>query len=457
MNQDIPGYQILREIGKGGMGVVYRAKRDSDDADVAIKVLPPTLITPTTAKRFRREGQALMAIDHPNVVKVYEVNCHEGVHYIAMEFVNGHPLSRQIRNHPEGVPFELGLRYAIHVGRALSVIHDRGMIHRDLKPGNVMVIEETGVAKLLDFGLVQVEGLTMLTATGSILGTPLYMSPEQCSGSALDLRSDVYAYGVLLFHLLTGSPPFQSTSAYELLQMQQNEVPPAPEQLRPDLPHTLSQIILRCMEKEPADRFRGLAPVLEELEKLAEDLGLDVDQDVATNQTATTSKKAKRGPRRRRGLPKVSFKQVGWLAAAGILGIAGFHPKLEEHRSELLSEVTTHWDEFWQPTAHADEPEDVRENLNESVADQFELARRASVRWNEGRKLESSGQLTIAYDKYREAARLYARGPYLKKLIDLAPRLGREGEVRRLVEDSLRLNPKIDPDGSLQRYLGGSR
>ncbi|MCS7218375.1 MAG: protein kinase [Thermus sp.] len=259
-------YEVLEKVGVGGMATVYKAKDRKTGRVVALKVPQERFVgDPRFVRRFHREAEVLSKMDHPNIVKVFDHGQVDGVHFIAMEYLDGEGLDRLIEER------RLNLRQAAailaRVADALKHIHAQGIVHRDIKPGNIMVLKgalkEDGVdprgVRLMDFGIAAGKVLTRLTITGARIGTPVYMSPEQAKGQKLDHRSDIYSLGIVLYEALTGQPPF--TGGYETVIHQQIfQVPTPPKQLKPEIPQALSDLVLRMLEKDPAKR-----PTLDEV------------------------------------------------------------------------------------------------------------------------------------------------------------------------------------------------
>ncbi|MCP4902850.1 MAG: protein kinase [bacterium] len=240
-------YEILDELGRGGMGVVYRARDSRLERDVAIKVLRTT--SRKEAARLEREAKAVATLNHPGIVTVFDFETGFGGHFIAMEYVPGEPLDRVLRRDPGRISSELrGL--LLRLAEAVAYAHDHHVIHRDLKPGNVL-LTQGGEVKILDFGIAA----RLDTDSGSsaaVCGTPFYMAPEQIRGEVPTPATDIYAFGATAFHLATGRPPFSRGNVIEAhLKMQ----PPRPDELVPSLDPELTEIILRCLEKEPGSRF----------------------------------------------------------------------------------------------------------------------------------------------------------------------------------------------------------
>lgn len=267
-------YQILRELGKGGMGEVFLARDTSLNREVALKFLPPEFDQDATArKRLLREARAAAALDHPFICHIHEVGEIEGKPFIAMEYVEGQTLKERICRRPLD-PAE-ALPVAVEIAEALQTAHEHGVIHRDLKPANVM-LTPGGHVKVMDFGLAkqgagttagQGEEATVseLTAEGFAVGTPAYMSPEQLFGRPADARSDIFSLGILLFELLSGRHPFRKQSALETAAAIVSEKPPGLSQFRSDIPAELEAAVARMLAKEPDKRQQSMADVLAEL------------------------------------------------------------------------------------------------------------------------------------------------------------------------------------------------
>jgi serine/threonine protein kinase/WD40 repeat protein len=268
---EVPGYEILSELGRGGMGVVYQARQVALDRRVALKfVLAGAHADADDLARFRREAEAIARLRHPNVVEVYEVGDQGGVPHLAMELCPGGSLARQLAAGPLAPRRAAALVETL--ARAVQAAHEAGVIHRDLNPANVLLTED-GTPKITDFGLARrLDGTAELTATGAILGTPSYMAPEQASGDSKRVgpAADVYALGAVLYACLTGRPPFRAATLLEtLLQVVAN--PPArPSRLRPGVPAPLEAICLRCLRKKPGQRFPSAAALADALRRFCE-------------------------------------------------------------------------------------------------------------------------------------------------------------------------------------------
>jgi serine/threonine-protein kinase len=257
-------YEIARLVGEGGMGRVYEARHlRLKDRRFAIKVLHPEFARHAdVVARFQREAETASSIGHPNVIDVFDVHkTVDGVPYLVGEFLDGEELGEHIKRVGR-LPVPRAVTVARQVCRALGAAHARGIVHRDMKPENVFLVERDGatIIKVLDFGISKAASPEAhLTRTGMIMGTPSYMAPEQARGENVDLRADVYAIGALLYHALTGQRPFDSDDPTSTLRMVLTEDPPRPRSLAPDVPEALELVIQRSMAKDPRDRYQTTA------------------------------------------------------------------------------------------------------------------------------------------------------------------------------------------------------
>ena len=262
-------YRIVAHLGAGGMGVVFRARDERLERDVALKVLPLGFLSDESAReRFRREARALSQLNHPHICTIYDVGEANGQIYIAMECIDGQPLSALLRTGP--LPSATVVRYALQIADAMAHAHDRGILHRDLKSSNIMVTPE-GRIKVLDFGLAKRLGETApapdpaLTEAGALVGTIAYMSPELLEGAPADVRSDIWALGVVLYEMAAGARPFRGSTPFAAAPAILREPPPP---LPADVPATLQSVIKRCLEKEPAHRYQRACEVRAALETM---------------------------------------------------------------------------------------------------------------------------------------------------------------------------------------------
>src|SRR5260370_20452085 len=255
-------YQILAPLGAGGMGVVYRARDERLERDVAIKVLPPGLLTDEPARRrFRKEALALARLSHPNIAAVYDVGEHDGVDYLVMECVPGQSLAKKLKSGP--LPAKEALSLGIQVASALEEAHEQGVVHRDLKQSNIMVTPN-GQAKVLDFGLamllapVDAGDVTLSFAeTRGPVGTPHYMSPEQAEGKVVSGRSDLRSFGVVLYESLVRKAAFDGENALAILRAVTQETPKPLRDIRPDAPEEAESIVSHALEKDMSKRYQS--------------------------------------------------------------------------------------------------------------------------------------------------------------------------------------------------------
>ena len=261
-------YEVARELARGGMGVVFLARQVSLNRPVALKmILAGQLADDTDVKRFYTEAEAAANLDHPGIVPIYEVGQHEGQHYFSMGFVEGQSLSQRLAEGP--LPSREAAALLVKVAEAIDYAHRRGVIHRDLKPGNIL-LDPSGNPRVTDFGLAKkVEGDSALTASGQIMGTPSYMPPEQAGGNRGEVgpAADVYALGATLYALVTGRPPFQAATAMDTVLQVIGEEPVPPRRLNPGVPRDVETICLKCLEKEPARRYAAAADLADELRR----------------------------------------------------------------------------------------------------------------------------------------------------------------------------------------------
>jgi len=278
----IAHFEITGELGQGGMGSVYKARDQHLDRTVALKVLLPEKVNdPDRRRRFVQEAKAASALNHPNIVHIYDINEADGVLFIAMEYVAGKTLGQIIPK--KGMPLSDALRYAAQIAGALAAAHAAGIVHRDLKPANIMVTEQ-GAVKLLDFGLAKLleRGASESDATetlaevertleGTIVGTAAFMSPEQAEGKPLDGRSDIFSFGAVLYEMITGQRAFQGPTRLSTLSSVLRDEPKPPGEIREEMPDELGRIIARCLRKEPGRRFQHMSDLAVALEEVKEE------------------------------------------------------------------------------------------------------------------------------------------------------------------------------------------
>ena len=264
----IPGYKVLGELGRGGMGVVYKARQIGLNRLVAVKmILSGDYAGQDELARFRLEAEAVAKLQHPGIVQVYEIDELEGKPYFCLEFVDGGPLDKKLAGNPQ--PPRQAAALVEKLAQAMDYAHDRHIIHRDLKPANILLTTD-GEPKITDFGLAKcLDSEDMHTQSGAIMGTPSYMAPEQAHGRTKEIgpAADIYSLGAILYELLTGRPPFKGETVIDTLDQVRSLEPAAPSRLRPKLPRDLETICLKCLHKEPARRYGRAHALAEDLRR----------------------------------------------------------------------------------------------------------------------------------------------------------------------------------------------
>ena len=307
-------YEILSPLGAGGMGEVYRAKDTRLDRDVAVKVVPETLSADPEARgRFEREAKAVAALSHPNILALFDVGEEGGVHFAVSELLEGETLRAALGH--GALPLRKGLEIAREIAEGLAAAHDKGIVHRDVKPENVFLTKD-GHAKVLDFGLARHDvahrepsdtrspTLGVMSEKGVVLGTVAYMSPEQARGSAVDFRSDQFSLGSVLYELLSGAKPFEAASATETLAAIIRDEPEPLEKKAPNAPAPVRWLVERLLSKDPSERYESTRDLARDLRSIRDHL------------TTTAVQAAAGAPGRPRAARRVS------LVAAGVLLLA---------------------------------------------------------------------------------------------------------------------------------------
>src|SRR5262245_17192765 len=278
-------YRIIRKLGAGGMADVYLAEDQELGRQVAIKILNDRHAADDSfIERFRREAKNAAGLSHPNIVSIYDRGEAEGTYYIAMEFLDGRSLKELIVGRGPA-PIKTAIDYARQILAAVGFAHRHGIVHRDIKPHNVLVGSE-GRLKVTDFGIAR-SGASQMTEVGSIIGTAQYLSPEQARGAPVDQTSDLYSVGVVLFEMLTGQVPFTGDTPLEIAMKHLSEVPKPPSELRPEVPHDLDSVVLRALAKDPSERYQEAGEMDADLARVLE--GLPVDPETETAATAVLS------------------------------------------------------------------------------------------------------------------------------------------------------------------------
>jgi eukaryotic-like serine/threonine-protein kinase len=304
-------YELISEIARGGMAVVYRARQLSLNRPVALKmILAGQLAGEDDIRRFHIEAEAAANLDHPGIVPIYEIGEHDGQHFFSMGFVEGTSLAVKVADGP--LPPREAASLTMQVAEAMHYAHDRGVIHRDFKPGNVL-LDSQGRPKVTDFGLAKkLQSDSGLTQTGQVMGTPSYMPPEQAEGKEVGPPADVYALGAVLYCLLTGRPPFQAAPPMDTLIQVMEKEPVPPRQLNPSVPRDLETICLRCLEKGPGKRYASA-------EALANDLDRYLSGEPIVARPVTRSERAVKWARRKPAIAAL----MGLVAIVAALGLGG--------------------------------------------------------------------------------------------------------------------------------------
>jgi serine/threonine protein kinase len=354
--RSIGDYELLEEISRGGMGVVFRARQRSLGRLVALKLLPAgTLAKPEAVKRFQAEASAAAALQHPNIVAIHEIGVQGDQHFIAMDLVDGPPLSRVISDSRFAIhDVRRAARWMKAIAEAVHYAHERGILHRDLKPSNILLdtndqprVTDFGLAKRFNVGqaprLPSAEGAPPkgrdatvtpalplsedFTLSGQLLGSPNYMPPEQAAAhrGKASRRSDVYGLGATLYHLLTGRAPFQASSITEVLHQVANADPIAPRLLQPGVPADLETICLKCLEKEPAKRYATAQEFADELHRCLKDEPIHA-------RPVSRAEKAWRWCRRKPALAG-SFAALALALTLGFIGVLTQWQRAERERT----------------------------------------------------------------------------------------------------------------------------
>lgn len=317
IGKTIGGYQILEQIGEGGMATVYKAYQPSLDRYVAVKILPRHLsMEPGFSKRFNREARAVAKLEHPHILPIYDSGQEEGLSYIVMRFIDQGTL-KDLMVQP--LDMQQISNLIDQIAAALDQAHEQGYVHRDVKPSNVLLDRETWVL-LADFGLAKMmEGSEHITATGVGVGTPAYMSPEQGRGDKVDHRSDVYSLGVVLYEMLTGQVPYHAETPMAVVFKHIYEPLPLPRDINPEIPETLERILLKALAKAPADRYQSASELAEALRESIQGLESKALQAVTADQAPTVIE----GEREDSLLRGIRSRQLLWLLpiVAIVLGV----------------------------------------------------------------------------------------------------------------------------------------
>ena len=292
MIKQLGRYEIVGELGKGAMGIVYKARDPLIDRIVAIKTISLNLADDEKEEyegRFYQEAKAAGRLSHPNIVTVFDVGKSGDIAYIAMEFLQGREL-RDILNEGKRMPVEQALDIVVQVAQGLAYAHEHDIVHRDVKPSNIMVVRD-GHVKITDFGIARMESASVRTQTGMVLGSPKYMSPEQVMGKQIDQRSDIFSLGVMLYEMLTGQAPFNGENVNAIMYQTLNAVPPPPSTLSPVVPGMLNFIVAKALAKQIADRYQNASEFANDLRACRDILLRSIPVETAKPQLVSGTKR----------------------------------------------------------------------------------------------------------------------------------------------------------------------
>lgn len=262
-------YKILDHLGRGGMGDVYHAQQIELGRSVALKILPIELTNPDSLERFNSEARAISKLEHQNIVTLYDFGTIGYRKYIAMQYIDGITLNDYLK-YQKNLDYKLIVHIGKQICRALLYAHSQNVIHRDVKAGNIMIDKHNQVF-LSDFGIAYIEGSARLTTTGMAMGTPEYMSPEQCEGKPLDALCDIYGLGIVFYEMVSGKPPFTGENALSIAYKQVHEAPVLLSKIKPDVPSRLELIVNKCLKKAKEQRYQSAAELLESLDSVFTD------------------------------------------------------------------------------------------------------------------------------------------------------------------------------------------
>src|SRR6201989_1599911 len=314
-------YRIERKLGAGGMADVLLAEDQELGRRVAIKILNDRHAADDSfIERFRREAQNACGLSHPNIGSIYDRGEAEGTYYIAMEYLDGRSLKELIVGRGPA-PIKITIGYARQILAAVGFAHKHGIVHRDIKPHNVLVGPE-GRLKVTDFGIAR-SGASQMTEVGSIIGTAQYLSPEQARGAPVDQTSDLYSVGVVLYEMLTGQVPFTGDTPLEVAMKHLSEVPVPPSELRPEVPHDLDSVVLRALAKDPSERYQSAEEMDADLARVAD--GLPVDPETETAATAVLSGSRVRAAARTSVMSRPTAAPPGQTGPPGRTPPAGYY------------------------------------------------------------------------------------------------------------------------------------
>ncbi|MFC1485836.1 SUMF1/EgtB/PvdO family nonheme iron enzyme [Candidatus Latescibacterota bacterium] len=379
-------YEIKKKLGAGGMASVYLAREIALNRDVAIKLLPKAFVRNADfVDRFKNEAQVAANLEHPNIVRIYQISEEHELVYFVMSLIPGGSLTDRIEK-KGALPIDSVIRWGMETCSALAYGHSKGVIHRDLKPDNIM-LDRNDTVIVMDYGIAKAGEGTGLTQTGTVIGTPQYMSPEQARGKKLDSRSDIYSMGIVLYQMATGELPFQATDAASLMYMHVHENPEPPDARNADVPEWLRNIILKCLSKNPDDRFAN-----------AEELGAALTEKYSPKVTATPLRDEERKARKKR-LAVTAVVVV--IIATGITALVMW--RAEQQRTAEQARIT--------------QEQQVREA--ERAEQEQQLAERDDRAWEQAQGMNSR-------ESYNTYLQVYPEGRHIDEATANIAALGEE-------------------------------
>ena len=353
-------YKIIEVLGRGGMGIVYKAEDTKLKRSVALKFLPPELIqNEEIRERFVLEARTAAALSHPNICTIHEIDEQEGRSFISMEYVEGQSLKERIEQ--GSLAPEKALEIAIQVAEGLEEAHKKGIIHRDVKSANIMVTEKSQ-AKVMDFGLAKVKGGTLLTREGTTLGTVAYMSPEQARGEEVDHRSDIWSLGVVMYEMLSGQLPFRGERESSILYSVVHEEPKPLKEVKRYLPVELQQIVNRALRKKPESRYASAAEMLKDLRKYRDVLRAE---ELGALNLRTFLRRIRK--------PRIAIPAVCMVLVISLVAVWFFtrQAKIRWAREEILPEIERLVEENWRDFT---EPYKLAVSVEEYIPNDLKLA-----------------------------------------------------------------------------------
>ena len=455
-------YQVIEELGRGGMGKVYKALDKEVEEKVALKLIKPEIAAEEkTIKRFRNELKFARKISHKNVCRMFDLNKEGDTHYITMGYVPGEDLKSSLRRMG---PLSVGKAVIIakQVCEGLAEVHRLGVVHRDLKPQNIMIDRE-GNARIMDFGIARSLEAKGITEEGLIIGTPEYMSPEQVEGKKVDQRSDIYSMGVILYEMVTGRAPFEGKTPLSVASKHMTQVPVEPRELNAQIPEDLSRVIMKCMEKEKEGRYQGTVELLSDLKKIEK--GIPSTERIVPEKKPLTSKEITLTF----GLKKVLIPALV-IVAVVIIGIVIWRFILQPEVSETsmpqppaakIEEYSTAGNKYWKDKNYSEAFNKFKKILEIEPKNFEAQLSLASVLKEQGKTDKAIQEFENAIDlnkedprSYRSLGELFEQKQesdkivlYYKKYLEVSPKAPDFNKINQLVKNmEAQLHPPVKQD-----------